>query len=101
MLGEFVFDAADVVSLRHAHMVVQVVDSGPWVVANLVDLGLERLADVLLFLLELLGGCPALVEQHVAADVNWVTRLTNVSDLIFASVCDAWVRHGVTVVPVG
>lgn len=100
MLGELVFNAADVVALSDAHMIVEILSSWPWVVTDLLHLSLEVLSDLLLFFLKLLSCGPALFKEHVAADIDRVTSLARLGDLILSSVGDAWVRHRVTVVAI-
>ena len=99
-LGLVVLDTANVVTVGDADMIIEVRLCGPRVVPDLFNFGLESLPHILLESLQLLSGSPALLEQHIAANLNWVSRLTHVGDLVLGPVGDARVGHGVAVVSV-
>ena len=100
MLGELVFDATDVVAIGDTDVIVKVLEYGPWIIADLLDLSLEVLTHLLLVSLELISISPSLLDEHLTAEFDGVTSLTGVGDLLLGSVGDAWVRHGVTVIPI-
>ena len=100
MLGELVFDATDVVAIGDTDVIVKVLEYGPWVIADLLDLSLEILTHLLLVSLELISISPSLLDEHLTAEFDGVTSLTGVGDLLLGSVGDAWVRHGMTVIPI-
>ena len=96
----FVLDTTDVVTFGDTNVIEEVLLCGPRVAADLVNLSLELLTDVLLELLELISLSPSLIEEHVANDLDGVSGLTNISDFVLGAVSDAGIGHGVTVVTI-
>lgn len=96
-----VFDTTDEVAWGGTNVREKLLLCGPGVVADLSDFILKCLANVLLSLLECGSIGPASLDDHVFADLDWVTGLTHLSNLFLGTVGDAGVRHGVTMVSIG
>lgn len=101
MFAEAVLDTADVVLLGDTDVGVELLNRGEWVLADLLDFLLNALPDVLLNLFGLIEGGKFVINQVVASDLNGVTGLSHLLDLLLGAVGDAWVRHRVAVVSVG
>ena len=70
------------------------------VTSDLLDFLLDSLADILFNGTQLFRCSPLSFEDHVSADLNRVTGLTDIVDFLLGSVSNAGVRHRMTVVPV-
>lgn len=89
----FVLNTADVVTTSSANMAEELIVAGERIVPDLNNLSLELLPRVLLELLKLFSLSPTLIEEHLAAELDGVTSLANVGDLLLGTVCDTRVGH--------
>ena len=88
-----IFNTTDEVSLGNTDMIVEISFSRHGVATDLFNLFIDLLANILLNLLKLISRSPVLIKEHATCDFNRVTGFANISDLFFASVCDARVGH--------
>ena len=92
--------ATDIVLFSCAYVRVKILFSWPWVLSDLLNFGVEALADVFFDVLKLLLFGPRIVEDHLPDDLDRVPCLSNILNFFLGSVGDTWVRHGVSVISV-
>lgn len=101
MLGEFVFDAADVVFGSASNMRIQIVSGGEGVLPDLFNLRVESLASLLLKGLEFGFSRPFVLEDDLSGDLDGISRLSDVRNFVLGAISDTRVGHRVSVIAIG
>jgi hypothetical protein len=96
-----VVDASDVVVLISTDISIKVLWSGLGVLLDLLNISVDTSSNLLLDVLELSLGGPAVFKEQLSNDLDGVSVGANFVDLLSGSVGDTGVRHGVTMVTIG
>jgi len=88
------------VLLSDSDVSVQFANWREGVTSDLLNFCFDSSSNIFFNLTKLLSCCPLSFKDHVSANFNWVTSLTDLVDFFLGSVSDAGVRHRVTMVSV-
>ncbi len=92
---------ASYLMLTVAHISVKILRGWLGVLLDLFYVGVDVSTDLLLDVLELSLGSPAVLKEKLADDFNEVAMSAHIIDFLTGSVGNIGVRHGVTVVSIG
>lgn len=94
-------DASDVVVLISTDISIKVLWSGLGVLLDLLNISVDTSSNLLLDVLELSLGGPAVFKEQSSHNLDGVSVGADFVDLLSGSVGDTGVRHGVTMVTIG
>ena len=93
-------NASDVVVLISTDISIKVLWRGLGVLLDLLNVSVDTSSNLLLDILELSLGGPAVFEEQLSHDLDRVSIGADLVDLLSGSVGDTGVRHGVTMVTI-